>query len=377
MHTSNLCSPALGQLGEVLSSVPAGAFDRLDFDFTQGETLIRYSADQPVILDYQDGMSSLILYTGESPQIYYLDRVVLLQPGVLFSIAPISKESHVCFLIPKNGALQEIDQVSSAFVNQTSQALEFEQLYTFFYQKSPGNFYFRGESHNPYELVYVDQGALHNLVDGRDIVLKQQECLIIGRNSWHIQFSDEPVSFLTVSFDLRSPFLDTLTGQAMLLRQDLKPLLEKMVHELQRDSFSGDCIEALLKLLLVELIRRPQQSSAARKPSTFHSENEILNQILQQISKNISSKISLQKLAESVHISVPYVHTLFVRHLGIPPGQYIMKIRMEESKLLLQEGTMTIGEVAARMGFSSIQHFSKQFKNICGISPSQYVKSLR
>ena len=377
MYTNNLCNPNLGGLGEVLSAVPTGAVIQQEIRFSHEDSVVRYCSDRQIILDYHDGTSTLILYLEDQLKIYYLDRIVCLQPNVLFSIVPISKESHVRFFVQKGGSLIEKDRVSSDSLKQTSPSLEFERLYAFFCQKTCDNLYFRGEQHDPYELVYVSQGVLHTLIEGQDVILHQRECLIIGRNQWHIQFSDGPVSFLTVSFDLGSPYLDSLTAQVLKINQDLLEIFKRMVQELEQTSFANDYIESLLKILLIELIRKSRvQKQTAKLPSTDFLETEIFNQALQQISKKITEKIILQDLANSIHVSVPYLYVLFERHIGMPPGKYIMKIRIEESKLRLREGRLTIGEVSSQMGFSSIQHFSKQFKSICGMSPSQYVKSL-
>lgn len=377
MYTNNLCNANLGELGEVLSAIPTEYVTRQEIRFDQDDFVVRYYSDQPVVLDYHDGTSTLVIYLDDQTQIYYLDRIVRLQPNVLFSIVPISKESHVWFFVQKDGCLIKKDQVPPESLKQTSPSLEFERLYAFFCQKTCDDLYFRGERHDPYELVYVSQGCLHTVIDGQDVILHQKECLIIGRNQWHIQFSDGPVSFLTVSFDLRSPYLDSSTDQVFTINQDLLTIFKKMVDELEQTSFSNDYIESLLKILLIELIRQSKDlKKAAKLLSTNFTENEIFNQALQQISKRITEKIDLQDLANSIHISVPYLYVLFDRHLGMPPGKYIMKIRIEESKLLLREGKLTIGEIGRHMGFSSIQHFSKQFKSICGVSPSQYVKGL-
>ena len=86
---------------------------------------------------------------------------------------------------------------------------------------------------------------------------------------------------------------------------------------------------------------------------------------------------AVQELADAAHISLPYMHRLFQTHLGLAPGQYIAKIRMEEAKTLLRSGSLSMGAVAREMGFSSQQHFSRQFRSVCGMTPSEYVRSLR
>ena len=95
------------------------------------------------------------------------------------------------------------------------------------------------------------------------------------------------------------------------------------------------------------------------------------------ISKHLHYKLTLQELADAAHISLPYMHRLFQTHLGLAPGQYIAKIRMEEAKTLLRSGSLSMGAVAREMGFSSQQHFSRQFRSVCGMTPSEYVRSLR
>ena len=100
-------------------------------------------------------------------------------------------------------------------------------------------------------------------------------------------------------------------------------------------------------------------------------------QALQIISQRSHRPPSLEDLAAEVHVSVPYLCRLFDTHLGIPPGQYITKIRLEECKDLLRQGELNMGDIAAQMGFSSAQHFSRQFKHYCGLTPTEYTRSLR
>ena len=88
-------------------------------------------------------------------------------------------------------------------------------------------------------------------------------------------------------------------------------------------------------------------------------------------------KITLQQLADAAHISTTYLHRIFRTQLGMTPGNYLAKIRIEESKLLLRDGPLSMGEISLRMGFSSQQHFSRQFRTVAGMTPSEYVRTLR
>jgi len=256
-------------------------------------------------------------------------------------------------------------------------SLQFERIYTFLYQECTHDFYFRGEKHKPYELTYVDRGELHNLVRGQDIVLGQQDFMIIDSNDWHTQYSDLPVSFLTVSFWAEEGSLSTITNKRFPMCPQFKSIFKKMLTQNEQAAYSSEYMESLMKVLLIELLQDTPAESAPQYPTASHWENEIVDRAVQIISENSHRKLSLEELAEQVHISVPYLYKLFQVHLGTSPGKYIAKIRIEECKLLLREGQLNMNQIATRMGFSSQQQFSRQFSAICGISPTQYLRSLR
>ena len=102
-----------------------------------------------------------------------------------------------------------------------------------------------------------------------------------------------------------------------------------------------------------------------------------MNDALQIITHRCHNPLSLKELAASVHVSVPYICRLFQTHLGMPPGEYINKIRLEECKFLLCQGELSMGEIAVHMNFSSPQQFSRQFRHYCGMTPSEYAKAHR
>ena len=379
MQMQNLNTAALMGLGKVLSSADAAKGTPQSREFLSADQSLRFRTGKDAVVDYESEMGLLVLY-GSQPLIFYLDRAVQINAGVLFSIVPLSPRCAVRIYLQYGDALEEVDTADEAVRQSTVPQLQITKLYTCFYQESSRDFYFRGERHTPYELTYVDRGELHNLVSGMDIALRQQELAFFARNDWHIQYSDEPVSFFTMTFDLVGDALDALTGRPLPLppraRTALRQMLEERAHH---GAYSYDYMESLLKIVLIELLRAP---SAARPvqtalPSTARAENQIVDQALQIISQNIARRLSVTELAGAVHVSVPYLCRLFDHHLGMPPGQYITKIRIEECKLLLRQGELSMSAIAKKMGFSSAQHFSRQFRHCCGITPSEYTRSLR
>ena len=62
--------------------------------------------------------------------------------------------------------------------------------------------------------------------------------------------------------------------------------------------------------------------------------------------------------------------------MGISPGEYIRRVKLEESKCLIREGRMNFSKIAELLHYSSIHHFSRQFKDKFGMTPSEYAKSI-
>ena len=378
MQIRNLSRRDLLHCGEILVHGPEDkSLVTTRLEISGQPEIPQYEAVDSVVLDYVSGMSLLVIYRQETADIFYLDRVVSLQPGTRFSLMPMDDACCVDMLHAPDQAPPVIGSISvSALKNQTK-SLQFERIYTFLYQECTHDFYFRGEQHKPYELTYVDRGKLHNLVQGQDIVLDQQDFMIFDSNDWHTQYADQPVSFLTVSFWAEEGSLSAIANKRFPMRPQFKSIFKKMLTQSEQDAYSSEYMESLMKILLIELLQDANAESAPEYPTASHWENEIVDRAMQLISQNLHRKLSLDELAEMVHVSVPYLYKLFQVHLGTSPGKYIAKIRIEECKMLLREGQMTMGQIATRMGFSSQQQFSRQFSALCGISPTQYLRSLR
>ena len=153
-----------------------------------------------------------------------------------------------------------------------------------------------------------------------------------------------------------------------------------MLSEYDAPEYAYDCVESLLRLLLIDLLRSEKKRTempAKRLPSTSTTEQRIADQLVQTISSNAGRKLTLPQLADSAHISMTYMHRVFRTQLGMTPGKYLTKIRIEESKVLLREGSLSMGEIAKRLGFSNQQHFSRQFHAVAGMTPTEYVRTLR
>ena len=90
------------------------------------------------------------------------------------------------------------------------------------------------------------------------------------------------------------------------------------------------------------------------------------------VKNNYMKKISLDDIAEHVFMSKTYVSKIFKEEMNISLSSYINETRIEKSKLLLKDESISIADVANLVGFEGQSYFTKIFKSVTGVSPGTY-----
>ena len=326
------------------------------------------------------GMSVLsVSRDGENYQHYYLDKPVCVMPDVLFGVSSFMGEA-TCLMFAQE-APQQVGQrkIDSLWVEHR---VSVNSIYTFFYHEKEQGFLFPGESHPMAELTYVDQGSMHSVVDGQDLLLKQGDLVLYGPNQWHMQYADIGVAprYVTISFELSGGNLESHLNRKFTAPQNVVQVLQTMLREQERmDPYSNDIILSQMNLLLLLLLREADAPRAGKlqTANAIHSENEIIRQAQQYISSHIRQKLSVPLVARQVDVSPSYLTALFHKNLQISPGEYIRRIKLQESKQMIRENNLNFTEIAAELQYSTVHHFSRQFKEKFGITPTEYAKSVR
>ena len=313
-------------------------------------------------------------------QHFYLDKVVRIKPGIRFAIHPYQERSSVEFA--RGGELEAVGSLNAGDEFRLRRQIQVSSIYTFFYQEKEKGFTFPGEAHAPLELTYVDKGSLHSVADGRDILLEQGDLVIYAPDQWHMQYADVNMSpsFITITFDLGSDCPSELINRKFTIPQSAVPVLQRMLRELDRmDSFSADMVICLLQQLLLELLREQVTPAGTKLRTTnaVNSENEIIRRAQQFISEHVREKLTVPLVARHVDVSPSYLTALFRKNLQISPGEYVRRIKLQESKQMIREDNMNFTEIAAALQYSTVHHFSRQFKDKFGITPTEYAKSVR
>lgn len=103
--------------------------------------------------------------------------------------------------------------------------------------------------------------------------------------------------------------------------------------------------------------------------------NEIVEKAKSFIDEHYARKgLTLHEVAHENHVSPNYLSYLFKKYTGFNLWEYVIKLRMEESRRLLLASDLRRYEIADKVGYESPEHFSKIFKKYYGVSPSEMKK---
>ena len=91
--------------------------------------------------------------------------------------------------------------------------------------------------------------------------------------------------------------------------------------------------------------------------------------------KNYKQGINRDKMAEMVHLSPGYFSNLFRVEIGMSFSDYLIQVRIDNAKKLLRRFDLSVEEVSKECGFNSLAHFSRTFKDRCGMPPLKYRKT--
>lgn len=112
----------------------------------------------------------------------------------------------------------------------------------------------------------------------------------------------------------------------------------------------------------------------ANKKKDIHG--QIVKQIKAYTAEMYSdTELTLYRVAEHVERPEKYISQLFKEYTGINFSDYLIKVRMDQAMVLLNESKYTVDEIASRVGYNSSHSFRRAFKRLNGISPSVYRQS--
>ena len=231
------------------------------------------------------------------------------------------------------------------------------------------------------ELFYVVDGKGEFNIQGQRFPVKPNDFVIINPQVEHTELSspDEPLEYIVLginglSFSNLTPvskgghpfsFFNLRDEQKDILRY-----LNAMVQEATSQSMSYELVcHNLLEILLIKILRHQHFDLEVGKQSKATKDISFIKHYLETY---YHESIQLEDLASMTHLSRFYISHSFKKEIGMSPMEYLIDIRIKESKILLRTTNYSISQVADIVGFTTPTYFSKQFRKSTGISPTDY-----
>ncbi|PWJ44622.1 AraC family transcriptional regulator [Sediminitomix flava] len=201
-------------------------------------------------------------------------------------------------------------------------------------------------------------------------------------NHLHIYMTKEWIEKFIASYNIpkSSDLLRLLNDPDVTIYDEIGPELLRVVHQM----LSYEPIEKLKKAYLKIKVEESfvvaidmnwkREENFGELSYVHQADFQVVTSIKKDLLDNLISPPSLEEFADRYSMSKSKIQNLFKQVYGSPVFQYLKKIRLEKAMEMLQNQNISISEIGYLVGYTSLGHFSKAFKEFHGILPKDVRK---
>lgn len=275
--------------------------------------------------------------------------------------------------------------------------INIEKIVAINYFEYERDFAFSGEMHNFWEVIYSDKDYLLVTVRSKEEVIPPGYFRIISPMELHSvrPAYGKAANAVIFSFVCPNEKLFKSAGRTIPCDNKKKEYITKLIAAAQ-DAFSTplgepystklvknpksavgseNLVKIYIELFLLSCIRENISAPASSAPLT-HVSDPLLSEICSYLENNVTKNIDFPELCENFGLSKTTMKKLFRDNLGFGAMDYFSRCKIDCAKHLIREKEMNLAEISDYLCFSSQQYFSRRFKNIAGMTPSEYMKSV-
>ncbi len=280
-------------------------------------------------------------------------------------------------------------------------SVQVTHIVTVHYFEYSKDFQFSGESHDFWELLYVDKGMVEVYADETPYLLEQGQIIFHKPNEWHTvkAYGNKAPNLIVIAFKAKGPLLvhlEKLSADLNQTGQQWLSLILKEAHESYNSDLSDPDLKRLtkkkkaipgceqllrnaLESLLIHMIRFKLEPTPVLPQNAFQrtTENQNFERIIDYIHLHLTQRITLKDLSEQTMLSTASIERLVHARHQCGAIALVQQLRVEQAKLSIREGQQNFSELAGQLGFHSIHYFSRVFKKQTGMTLSEYAKLLR
>lgn len=286
-------------------------------------------------------------------------------------------------------------------------SIHIEEIFTIHYFEYMSDFSFEGESHNFWEFLYVDKGEVGVTADKNSFVLKKGDIIFHKPNEFHNvkATGDSAPNLVVVSFSSPSTALTFFENRTLHVDELERNLLADIIIEARNcftcrlddpylthmaqkipDTFGAEqMIRLHLEHLLIHLVRRHSNPIVFKKSlhtlppkaTKSRSDSEVFNRVVDYLESNISAHITIEQICRDNLIGRSQLQKIFREKSSKGVIEYFSKMKIDAAKEMIRTGHLNFTQISERLGYTSIHYFSRQFKKLTGMTPSEYASSIK
>lgn len=226
-----------------------------------------------------------------------------------------------------------------------------------------------------YELFVITEGTLYLSYDHENFTVKASEYLLLPPGeSFREGFHPSYCSFYWLHFSPDIP--DKSTAFFSLPQQGKVPVLEKMailmkqLQDMVKNNYPSVSIDMMTTCVLTELYG--QISLNIPFEPNDPAQKQIYSDIISYVKRNINRNIKISEIAEEFNYNAKYIGHHFSQITGTTLKQFILNQKIDAANFILTDSNKSIDNIAKELGFSSGHNFSRTYKKMTGLTPSEY-----
>lgn len=279
--------------------------------------------------------------------------------------------------------------------------LNISQIYTIHYFEYRNDFYYEGERHNFWEFQCVDKGEAEVCADGEHYVLGHRQVIFHKPNEFHnlSATGKNAPNIVVVSFACDSPCMKFFENKILEFSDTERSLLGQIVAE-ARHCFSSpldnpytrkmeknqkilfgsqQLLINYLEQLLIHMLRRygPSPYYPVRNLIDAHIASTSCRKIIHYLEEHIRESVSIEKICHDNLIGRSRLQNMFRKEYGCGVIEYFTQLKISLARQLIRGNDLNFTQISEFLGYSSIHYFSRQFKKVCGMTPTEYATSIK
>lgn len=237
--------------------------------------------------------------------------------------------------------------------------------------------------HEAIEMLYFTQGKAVTACNLQEYEVKKGTIVLINGNELHTGIISQFDSvFYCIQFDPH--FFHNLIGNEYVIFEniiqdkDCTKLLDSLIAANKESNNFKRIVETkklayeffilLTERYIKSISGEDNYKKQFKKLDTFHH-------IVDYLDAHYKEDLSIAELAAHFNMSTSYFAHFFKQSAQKSVIEYVNETRIIHAKNLLEKEETSVGEIALRVGFSDINYFSRKFKAIAGITPTEYKKN--